>query len=215
VTWWWHSGLNRLYQGLTANDPVEPVDLIFVMAGRMERKRYGLELYRAGTAPRLVLSVGRFEVSRMSRLEWEGWHDLVALRERTKPNERHFFVKVDPSGIHIDRAKLQRWSTYGETLGLRQLLESGNAGRVMIISTEVHLRRVAFTVGKVFHDVPTKFLYCPVPPRLEVLRRDRWWSRPYDRSYVLKEMAKLAGYVVILSMPSWAIRRLMRLRGQP
>jgi hypothetical protein len=162
----------------------------------------------------LVLSVGRFEVSKMSRLEWKGFNELVALRERTQPDNRHFFVEVDPSGVHIERAKLQRWSTYGEALGLRQLLEDEHVGKVMIISTAVHLRRVAFTVSRVLRDVPVKFVYCAVSPRLEVLRRDRWWSRPYDRSYVLKEIVKLAGYVVILSMPGWAIRRLMRLRGQ-
>jgi hypothetical protein len=212
VTSWWHSGLNGLYQGLTSNDPVEPVDLIFVMAGRMERKQYGLELYRAGIAPRLVLSVGRFEVSRMSELELEGLDELVALRARTQPDSRHFFVEADSAGVHSERAKLQRWNTYGEALGLRQLLEGGGADKVMIVSTEVHLRRVAFTVSKVFRDVPAKFVYCPVPPRLEVLREERWWSRAYDRRFVLKEMLKLAGYVVILSMPAWAIRRLMRLR---
>ena len=85
---------------------------------------------------------------------------------------------------------------------------------MMIVSTEVHLRRVAFTLDKVFRGVPVQFLYCPVPSRLEVLRRDRWWSRPYDRWYVLKELVKLVGYVSILSMPGWAIRRLMRLRSQ-
>jgi hypothetical protein len=193
---------------------VEPVDLIFVMAGRMERKQYGLELHRAGIAPRLVLSVGRFEVSKMSRLDLDAIHELVALRDRTHPNDRHFFVELDSSGVHIERPKLQRWNTYGEALGLLQLLKGGNARKVMIISTEIHLHRVAFTLSNVFHEVPVEFLYCPVPPRLEVLRRDRWWSRPYDRGYVLKEIVKLAGYIVILSMPAWAIRRLMSLRSQ-
>lgn len=208
----WHSCLNRLYQGLTSNEPVEAVDLIFVMAGRMERKQYGLELYRAGIAPRLVLSVGRFEVSKMSRLDLEGVDELVALRERTPPDQRHFFVEVNSSGIHIERPKLQRWNTYGEALGVQQLLEGANARKVMIISTEIHLRRIAFTVRKVFRGVPVNFVYCAVPPRLEVLREERWWSRSYDRWYVVKEIAKLAGYVAILSMPAWAIRRLMRLR---
>ena len=211
---WWHSCLHRLYRCLTWNDSVEAVDLIFVMAGRMERKQYGLELYRAGIAPRLILSVGRFEVSKMSRLELQCFHELVALRERTQPDERHFFIKVDVSGVHIERAKLLRWNTYGEALGLRQLLEGESARKVMLISTEVHLRRIAFTLNKVFHDVPVKFLFCPVPSHLECLRMDRWWSRPDDRRFVLKEIMKLAGYVVILSLPARAIRRLMRLRRQ-
>jgi hypothetical protein len=91
-------------------------------------------------------------------------------------------------------------------------VEGRGAGKVMIVSTVVHLRRVAFTVSRVFRNVPVNFVYCPVPPRLEVLREERWWSRAYDRRFVVKEMLKLAGYVVILSMPAWAIRRLMRLR---
>ena len=34
----------------------------------MERKVYGLELFRAGVSPKLVLSIGRFEVSIMRNL---------------------------------------------------------------------------------------------------------------------------------------------------
>ena len=98
-------------------------------------------------------------------------------------------------------------------MGLRQILEGGNVGKVMIISTEVHLRRVAFTLNEVFHDVPVKFVFCPVPAHLECLRMDRWWSRTDDRRFVVKEIVKLVGYVVILSLPAWAIRRLMRLRS--
>lgn len=37
----------RTYESLTLNDSPQPVDLIFVMAGR-ERKRCGLERYRTG-----------------------------------------------------------------------------------------------------------------------------------------------------------------------
>jgi len=68
----WRSGLMKLYENLTRTDSVQPCDLIFVLAGRMERKPYGLELYLAGMAPRLVLSVGRFEVSRMHQLGLSG-----------------------------------------------------------------------------------------------------------------------------------------------
>ena len=63
------SALARLYESVICNDAPMPADLIFVMAGRMERKIYGLELYRAGIAPKLVLSIGRYEVSKMRSLE--------------------------------------------------------------------------------------------------------------------------------------------------
>ncbi len=60
--------LDWLYNRLTKKDALAPADLIFVLAGKMERKHYGLELYRAGFAKQLLLSVGRFEVSKMSGL---------------------------------------------------------------------------------------------------------------------------------------------------
>jgi uncharacterized SAM-binding protein YcdF (DUF218 family) len=186
-------------------NPVEPADLIFVMAGRMERKPYGLELYRAGIAPRLVLSVGRFEVSKMSQLDLEGLHALIELRDKTHPDERHFFVTVDATGTHVDNAHSPRWSTYGEALALRQFLEQRPARKVIVISTGVHLRRVALAFAHVFRNAPIEFRYCPVPARFGPVSMGRW--------FVIKEMTKLAGYAVILSTPAWAIRRLMRLKN--
>src|SRR5262245_882793 len=74
---WWHSALLALYESLTLTDQVQTVDLIVVMAGRMERKQYGLHLLRAGLTPRLILSVGRFEVSKMKCLELSRFDELL------------------------------------------------------------------------------------------------------------------------------------------
>ena len=185
--------------------PVEPADLLFVMAGRMERKPYGLELFRAGVAPRLVLSVGRFEVSKMGTLDLDGMDALVQLRDSTRPEERHFFLTLDSAGTHIEKAHSPRWSTYGEALALRQYLESRPARKVIVISTDVHLRRVALAFTHAFRKAPVEFRYCPVPPRFELVRKSRWFA--------IKEALKLAGYAVILSTPAWAVRRLMRLKS--
>jgi len=84
--------------------------------------------------------------------------------------------------------------------------------KVLVISTDVHLRRVALTGTKVFRGAPVEFRYCPVPFRFGSPRKEGWWTRPEDRRFVLNEMMKLAGYRVILSLPAWACRRLMRLK---
>ncbi len=207
------SFLYRLYEFLTLNDAPQPADLIFVMAGRMERKHYGLELYRAGFAPRLVISVGRFEVSKMPTLDLKGADELRALRDLTAPDERHFFLKIDYSGIRSEKIRLPKWNTYGEALGLRQFLETEGARRVILVSTDIHLRRVERTFSRVFRGLPNEFLYCPVPSRLASIRKDGWWRQTGDRRFVLKEMAKLSGYEAILSMPAWATRRLMRVKN--
>jgi hypothetical protein len=43
--------------------------------------------------------------------------ELRTLRDQTQPQERHFFVTVNASGIHIEKTWCPRWSTYGEALG--------------------------------------------------------------------------------------------------
>ena len=204
--------LLKLYRRLTRDDQAKPVDLIFVMAGRIARKHYGIELFRAGLAPLLVLSTERFEVSKMSTFGLEGFDELIALRDQTPPADRYFYWKITASGGRIEKRKLPRCNTYGEALGLRQFLEEEKAQTVMVVSTAVHLRRVALTFAKVFRNLPVEFIYCPVPSRLDGLNSHRWWTRPADRRYVLQETMKLAGYRTILSLPEWAIRLLMPLK---
>jgi hypothetical protein len=191
---------------------VPPADLIYVAAGRVGRKRYGIELFHAGAAPLLVLSIDRFEVSKMARFGLEGFDQLIALRDRIPPHERYFYWTVDASGGHFEKRRLPRCNTYGEAFALRQFLEEKKPRRVLVISSGVHLRRVALTFDKVFRNSPIEFRYCPAPARLDGVDKYGWWRRPEDRRYVLQETAKLAGYRAILSMPGWAIRLLMPLK---
>ena len=203
---WWHSPLLTLYESLTLTDQVQSVDLIVVMAGRMERKQYGLDLLRAGLTPHLLLSVGRFEVSKMKCLELPCFEELLRLRDKTRPDERHFFVNLDRSGARVHKVKIARWNTYGEALAIHDYLKDSEVRRVMIVSTDIHLRRVEFTFRKVLQDIPVEVVYCPVPSTLSSVTEDCWWTRADDRRYVLNEIVKLAGYKVILSMPAPVVR---------
>jgi uncharacterized SAM-binding protein YcdF (DUF218 family) len=205
--------LYGVYEHLVLNDPPQPVDLIFVLAGRMERKPYGLELYRAGFAPKLLLSVGRFEVSRMRALGLERANELIALRDLTAPDERHFFLEISAAGSRIERPKIPQWNTFGEVVALREYLQDDMPRSMLIVSTDVHLRRVALTIARVFGDAPLNILYCPVPVCSSALRKDGWWRRPEDRRYVLKETIKLAAYRAVLSLPEAMVRRIMRLKN--
>jgi uncharacterized SAM-binding protein YcdF (DUF218 family) len=179
----------------------------------MERKYYGLELYRAGFAPRLVLSVGRHEVSKMPATDWEGLDELKSLRDRTPPAERHFFMTTDVSGVRFEKTNLLRCSTYGEALAFRNFLQRRQARTVMVVSTDVHLRRVALTFATVFKGARVQFFYCPVPARFGTMASDNWWRRPADRWFVASEMTKLAGYWTALSAPEWMAHRLLLLTG--
>jgi len=206
---WRHRVLMVLYESLTFTVVPRPVDLVFVMAGRMERKRYGLELFRSGLAPTLVLSVGRFEVSKSKDLQLQGYEELVHLRDQTPPQERHFFITMTSSGNRVEQTKLPRWNTYGETVAFRDFLKTQNTRRVMIVSTDIHLRRVALTFSSVFRQSGLQFLYCAVPSALSSVQKDHWWTRSADRRYVVTELIKLTGYRVILSFPARVASRVM------
>jgi hypothetical protein len=201
--------LMALYESLTLTAAPEPVDLVFVMAGRMERKRYGLDILRSGLAPKLVLSVGRFELSKLKGLQLQGYEELVHLRDHTPPDERHFFITITNSGIRFERMKLAKWNTYAETVAFRDFVKDQNARRVMVVSTDIHLRRVALTFSSVFRRAGIQFLYCAVPAALSSVQKDHWWARSADRRYVISELIKLAGYRVILSFPAWAVHRVI------
>jgi uncharacterized SAM-binding protein YcdF (DUF218 family) len=207
------SVLDRLYEALTRNDRPEPADLIFVLAGRMERKKYGLDLYRAGLASRLILSIGRFEVSKLARIGFKAPAELIELRDSIPPEERHFFLEMNAAGVRVEKVTLRRWSTYGELLALRDRLVSDPACSLLIISTGIHLRRVTLTLERLLGNSSRKILYCAVPVGYGSLKKEKWWTRREDRRYVVSEAFKLAGYRLILAMPDWAIRRLMRLKG--
>lgn len=200
-----------LYESLVWDDEVRSADLIFVMAGRIERKQYGIELYRAGIAPRLILSIGRFEVGKLSRLDLEGLDQLISLRDKTPPRERHFFLKVGPSGCSVEKVRLWQWNTYGEALALRELADEELPRRVIVVSTDVHLRRVRLACMKAFRDADCELLYCAVPSHLSPVTKHSWWRHRNERRFVLKEWAKLLGYRAILSLPDSAARQLMRL----
>ncbi len=61
-----------LYRLLNIGESPQKSDCIFVLAGMHERKTYGIDLWRQGYAPQLILSVGRFEWRRFYTLGLPG-----------------------------------------------------------------------------------------------------------------------------------------------
>jgi hypothetical protein len=100
--------------------------------------------------------------------------ELIAERNKTAPGERHFFCEMNAAGTHIESVKLRRWNTYGEMLGLRGYLKRQMQRSVMIVSTNIHLRRVALVFERVFRDRATEARCCRVPARVSSVRNDGW-----------------------------------------
>jgi hypothetical protein len=106
---------------------------------------------------------------------------------------------------------LLRWNTYCEVLGLREHLGDGPVKKVIVVSTDIHLRRTALALRRVFAGSGVQFRYCPVPQPQSSVSKNRWWTRREDSRYVISEMVKLIGYQAILLLPDSMLRRCMRL----
>lgn len=119
-------------------------DAIFVLAGALSRKVHGLELYRQGAAPRLVVSVARFEIRGLGELSLPAPLDLLSVAQAVPPAERHFFVEFDVSGVRQSRTRRGRFGTLSEIEALADWCEGNTDVRELaILSTAYHLPRVA------------------------------------------------------------------------
>jgi hypothetical protein len=196
------SFFHRLRNFLFQEDPPQPSDVIFVLAGRPERKVYGLQLFQEGIAPRLILSVGRFEVRKMDRLGFQGLN-LRELTSRLPPGDRHFFIDIVADSQRVIVRSDAGKGTCAELMSLSRYLEPDRVNSLLLVSTSVHLGRVRHYCERIASLSDKKICYVPVPEDLSSFRKDGWWKHRNHWSYVLSECAKLG---ISLLRPPKAIR---------
>ncbi len=119
----------------------EQADLIFVFAGREERKRYGIELYEKGYAPRLVLSVGRFEWRRFAELGLASDGGLVEMVPTIEAPKRHFLVEIEDEKTTCHGIARDRYGTLSEARALAIHVKDGKAMTILLVSSPEHSRR--------------------------------------------------------------------------
>ena len=171
-------------------------DLILVLAGRTERKPYGLKLFQQQLAPRLIVSVSRHEVRQTAKQL--SVPALLALRDATPPRQRHFWIDCCDGHEYIVRAEgIRRSSTFWELHALARYFAREAPKRIAIVSTSIHLRRVMLCCRKIPEFSAARLLFLPVPENLSSFVRAEWWKRPDHWSYVLSEFAKLTAYALL------------------
>jgi hypothetical protein len=182
-----------LWNWLAIRDQPSKSDLIFVLAGLQERKAYGLELFRKGFAPRLILSVARSEVRKMDHL---GFLDLNLrdLTSRLPPSQRHFFIDLSDDVRRVRIAGIKKAGTFTELSALATYLGERPAASLTLISTSIHLRRVRWCCRKSKVLCGVNISYLAVPEQLSSLRCCGWWRRLDHWAYVRSELVKLLAY---------------------
>jgi len=188
--------LKSLADFLSIRDAPANCDLIFVLAGRPERKPYGLQLFQSGLAPRLIFSVGRYEVRQAARqpVEIPG---LMELREKTPPPQRHFWADFKRGGTSVSLAGLVKTNTYWELRALSRYLQPDVPRRITIVSTSIHLRRVRFCCRRIASLKRATMLFLPVPEDQSSFARDGWWKHADQFTFLMSEYVKLAAYYLL------------------
>jgi hypothetical protein len=181
---------------LTITDPVAQCDTIVVLAGRFERKLYGIELFQLGLAQRLILSIGRFEVTQTAAPPIAA-SEIISVRDKLPPERRHFWLDYENGERKICEANLKRPGTIGELRALAIYLAQRSPASIAIVSTSIHLRRIRFCCSRISHFTGVNILFWPVPEEMSSFRKEKWWRRPDHWRYLISEYIKLAGYCLV------------------
>src|SRR5271165_4873041 len=188
------SGLaSRLYDWLAESDLCQKADVIFVLAGRENRKHFALRLFHEGWAPTLLLSVGRFEIRRFSDLDLPKSVDLLALASATEPRHRHYFVTFGSGKPSARSISLSPFGTLREILAFSEWLRENRGIRsVTIVSSGFHLKRVRICCERLL-PAGTRLNFLAVPDEGRSLRQ-HWWQEPKARKLIFAEVLKVLMY---------------------
>jgi len=195
-----------LYDWLACADSARDADLIFAIAGRQSRKIHALDLFSRGRAPRLLLSVDRFEIRRFSSLPLPSpiHLDLVQSVASVSPRQRHLFVSFADAKAEVTLVRPGRLGTLSEIHALAAWLKAHpEVGSLLIVSSGPHLRRIRMCCR---YLLPKSLALClTASENDDCLRRETWWCDPKARVIVLLEFPKLLLY--------WPLLQLQRMAG--
>ena len=186
-------------------DPAVPADVIFVLAGLKTRKVFAIQLLNRGVAPRILFSVGRFEIRRFPELGLPQTIDLLEMARSIPPPQRHFFVLFENQQFAVQRIPIGPLGTLSEIDALADWIKvHEEVLSMLIVSSGPHLRRLRICCRALLpRNVKTRFVATPeenVAPN----PRDGWEDTA-TRTFFLSEWIKIVCYSIVL--PLWTFAR--------
>jgi uncharacterized SAM-binding protein YcdF (DUF218 family) len=164
---------------LVVNAP-EKADAIVVLAGGSDDNRYfrGLELLRAGYAPRMYLDA-LTDTQKFGHRETEYAQKFI--EESAGPD----VPRVKACGIVGD-------STVAETAAVARCLQADGAHRVLLVTSEYHTRRALSIFRKSLPDCEISVAAAP-----DVRFGVKWWQHREWAKVTLEEWEKLLFWQLI------------------
>ena len=172
---------------LQHEDPLVKADAILVLAGsRLERPLEGVDLFKEGWAPIIVLSPGRSDLAER----------LVRARGIRFPSDpelvRDVMVQLGIPATAIVAADGYVDNTAQEANLLRAMVQARGWRRIIVITSKYHTRRSGFAVRRGLEGTGAEVVirasrYDPSDPA-------RWWRSRADVRFVTSEWQKLIAY---------------------
>ncbi len=172
-------------------DPLEPADAIFVLAGsRLTRVVESGDLYREGRAPTVVLS---------RELPDEGEE---ALRARGIAVEGATDAQVQAlTGMGVPRAAIHiiepQVTTASEATELRGLALARGWHTVIVVTSKMHTARARMVFRRRMDGTGVRIIMRAT--RYDAANIDQWWRARADLRFALFEVQKLAAYWIGLA----------------
>lgn len=177
----------RIYDFLDIGKSPYPADCIFVMAGRQDRKVFGIKMWRIGYAAQLILSVGRFEWRKFKDLGLESDGGLESMAAQIPPKKRHFLVRLNPREASCTPVQPGFFGTSSEARILAEYLRDQPVRSLLVVSSPIHLRRVALVFRHSFRKSNIQLTFVPVPEELSL-------DSPVNRVEIWGELRKYILY---------------------
>ncbi|MGH9411182.1 MAG: YdcF family protein, partial [Vicinamibacterales bacterium] len=168
-------------------DPLSHADAIFVLAGtRTERWLEGVDLYRQGYAPVIVLSPGIVEPSEM-------WIRARGIRFPSDSElARDAMIQMGIPDWAIETPTQSVDNTADEALMLRRLIRANHWTRVIIVTSKYHTRRAGFAFRRALDGAGVTLIIRA--SHYDTSDPAHWWRHRSDLRFVLLEWEKLTAY---------------------
>ncbi|HYF90892.1 MAG TPA: YdcF family protein [Symbiobacteriaceae bacterium] len=178
----------RLYEGMSireiseylfCEDELIPADLILVFGGkRLERAERAAELYKAGLAPRIVITGGDKRGTGVS--------ESIRLRDHCVS------LGVPEEAIVTECESVNSMENVKMSVALiEKLIGWQNMQGVIVVSAPHHLRRVKQALA---HYIPRSVKITCCPDTREDITRNNWWHTQEGQNMVMRELEKVRTY---------------------
>lgn len=172
---------------LIIEEQLEPADAIVILAGpRTVRWLEGVELYREGFAPNVIISPGIVEDAeielRARGIRFPSEADLV--------KDAMVQLGIPSSAITIIGHSVD--NTADEAARTKPIAIEKGWTRLIVVTSKYHTRRTKYAFERELRDASIRVQV--KGSRYDGSKPDGWWRSRSDSRYVVSELQKLAAY---------------------